>query len=136
VYLSYRDPNCAKTLDVYDATAAALEAESAHITPADTLQAVIGAVSDLDGPMNSQQKGYTSFVEYLTGETAADRQQWRDQVLNTNAADFKDFASRLKTLNEDGNASVVIFGSQAALEAANLALPANQKLTLSQAIGK
>lgn len=136
VFLSYRDPNCAKTLDIYDATGAALETEAGHITAEDTLQAVIGAVSDLDGPMNSEQKGYTSFVEYLTGETAADRQQWRDQVLNTNAADFKDFANKLKSLSDEGNASVVVFGSQAALEAANLALPEGQKLTLSQAIGK
>lgn len=134
VFLSYRDPNCAKTLDIYDATAAALETEAGHITPEDTLQAVIGAVSDLDGPMNSQQKGYTSFVEFLTGETAADRQNWRDAVLNTNAADFSDFASKLKSLND--NASVVVFGSQAALDAANLVLPEGQKLILSQAIGK
>lgn len=133
-FLSYRDPNCAKTLDIYDATASVLETEAGHITPEDTLQAIIGAVSDLDGPMNSQQKGYTSFVEYLTGETAADRQNWRDAVLNTNAADFSDFASKLKSMND--NASVVVFGSQAALEAANLALPEGQKLVLSQAIGK
>ena len=133
-FLSYRDPNCAKTLDIYDATASVLETEAGHITPEDTLQAIIGAVSDLDGPMNSQQKGYTSFVEYLTGETAADRQNWRDAVLNTNAADFSDFASKLKSMND--NASVVVFGSQAALDAANLALPEGQKLILSQAIGK
>jgi Zn-dependent M16 (insulinase) family peptidase len=136
VFLSYRDPNCAKTLDIYDNTASALETESAHITSEDTLQAVIGAVSDLDGPMNSQQKGYTSFVEYLTGETAADRQMWRDQILNTNSGDFKDFALKLKALKEGGSTSVVVFGSQAALDAANLALPEGQKLALSQAIGK
>mmetsp|Transcript_5115 Transcript_5115/g.5248 ORF Transcript_5115/g.5248 Transcript_5115/m.5248 type:complete len:87 (+) Transcript_5115:2860-3120(+) len=86
--------------------------------------------------MNSQQKGYTSFVEYLTGETAEDRQKNRDQVLNTNAGDFATFASKLKNLNAEGNPSVVVFGSQAALEAANLALPEGQKLKLSQAIGK
>lgn len=136
VFLSYRDPNCAKTLDIYDATAAALETEASHITAADTLQAVIGAVSDLDGPMNSQQKGYTSFVEYLTGETAADRQMWRDQVLNTNAGDFNEFANKLKAFKEEGKTSVVVFGSQAALDAANLVLPEGQKLNLSQAIGK
>lgn len=30
--MSYRDPNCAKTLDIYDNTAAALQEESSHIT--------------------------------------------------------------------------------------------------------
>lgn len=100
------------------------------------MQAIIGAVSDLDGPMNSQQKGYTSFVQHLTGETAADRQAQRDQVLSTSAKDFKDFAEKLKSLKEDDNASVVVFGSQSALDAANLVLPEGKKLILSQAIGK
>lgn len=32
------------------------------------------------------------------GETAADRQKWRNEVLNTSAEDFAEFAARMKTL--------------------------------------
>jgi hypothetical protein len=41
----------------------------------------------------------------------------RDEVLSTTVNDFKDFASRLNKIKEDGVS--VVFGSQAALEQAN-----------------
>jgi Zn-dependent M16 (insulinase) family peptidase len=80
----------------------------------------------------TDQKGYTSFVQHLTGESAADRQKWRDQVLGTNPADFKDFAEKLRKIKSDG--SVVVFGSQAALDAASAELGEN-KLIVEQAFG-
>lgn len=68
----------------------------------------------------------------LTGETAADRQRARDEIIGTKAADFKEFAARLGALKEKG--SVVVFGSQAALEQANESLPADAKLHVEPAI--
>jgi len=129
VYMSYRDPNLKKTLDIYDeAPAALLETE---ISDEDILQGVIGAIGDLDSPLSPDQKGYASLVQYLQGESAADRQKWRDQVLSSSSADFKDFANRLKAIKDKG--SVVVFGSQSALDAANEALPEADKLKIEQA---
>ena len=44
------------TLDAYDAAASALEAAAHEINDEDVLQAIIGTVADLDGPMTSDQK--------------------------------------------------------------------------------
>ena len=51
------------------------------------------------------------------GETAEDRQRWRDQILNTNKADLEAYATKLTDVIAKG--SVVVFGSQSALEQAN-----------------
>lgn len=64
-----------------------------------------------------QHVGFTSFVEYLNGEMPVDRQRYRDQVLSTSVNDLKDYAERLDKCIK--SASVVVFGSQAALEQAN-----------------
>ena len=115
VYMSYRDPNLKGTLDAYDAAPAALLQPA--VTDEDILQGVIGAVGDLDSPMAPDQKGYTSMVRYMVGETLAARQQWRDEILGTRKEDFADFAQRLQQVSSGG--SVAVIGSKAALEEAN-----------------
>ena len=63
VFLSYRDPNLSKTLDVYDSVSSYLQ--SAKITEEDILQTVIGCIGDLDTPMTADQKGFVSMVRHL-----------------------------------------------------------------------
>ncbi len=92
---------------------------------------MIGAVGDLDGPLSPDQKGYSSFVEYMIGESAESRQQWRDEVLGTTEGDFRAFAERLKGLATSG--ATVVFGSQAALEQANAVLDEANKLQVEPA---
>jgi len=130
VYMSYRDPNLKVTLDAYDkAPAAILDAE---ITGEDILQGVIGAIGDLDSPLSPDQKGYSSMMQYLAGESAADRQQWRNQVLGTTAHDFTDFAQRLDHVRAAG--SVAVVGSKSALEGANKEIKEeNAKLSITSA---
>lgn len=129
VFMSYRDPNLKGTLDIYDGAAEALS--GTHVTKEDILQGIIGAVGDLDSPLSPDQKGYSSMVQYLTGESSGDRQKWRDQVLNTSEKDFKDFASALKKVSESG--SVAVVGSQAAFDEANKALADKSKLNVDKA---
>lgn len=129
VFMSYRDPNLKGTLDIYDAAADALS--NTHVTKEDILQGVIGAVGELDSPLSPDQKGYASMVQFLTGETASERQQWRDEVLKTSDKDFKDFAAALKRVSESG--SVAVVGSQAAFDEANKGLPDNNKLNVDKA---
>ncbi|KAG5183571.1 Metalloenzyme, LuxS/M16 peptidase-like protein [Tribonema minus] len=114
-FLSYRDPNLAKTLDIYDGCADYLT--SLHL-PADELQmSVIGAVGDMDSPQSADQKGFMSLKRHLIGMSDEDRQRIRDEVLATSTDDFKAFGDRLKALNSSARSAVV--GSKAALEAAN-----------------
>lgn len=131
-FLSYRDPNLADTLLLYDRAAAVLAEEADKIDDEDILQAVIGAVGELDAPMGPDSKGFTSMVRYLTDETEASRQQWRDEVLGTSSTDFKTFAGKLGAIQDQG--SVVVFGSHSALETANEALPEARKLKITPAI--
>jgi len=63
--------------------------------------------------MTADQKGFASMSRYLTGETDADRQKWRDDVLQTSGEDFKKFASKLAAAED--SSSVVVFGSESAL---------------------
>ena len=129
VYMSYRDPNLQGTLDVYDRAPDALL--NAQITHDDILQGVIGAIGDLDSPLSPDQKGYSSMVQYLSGETAQDRQKWRDEVLSTSESDFKHFAKNLQKVTDSG--SVAVVGSQAALEDANANLAVDKKLKIDKA---
>ena len=116
-YLSYRDPNLGKTLDVYDAAADALmEAAEQLENDSDALAtAIIGTIGDMDGALSPDQKGNVAMTRWLVNESAEYRQKFRDEVLNTKASDFKAFAERLKNLQQP---SVAVISSQAAFEKA------------------
>lgn len=116
-FLSYRDPNLASTLDVYDAAAEELE-RSAEMLSKDEdalATAIIGTVGDMDGARSPDQKGWISLNRWLMRESPEMRQQFRDEVLGTTAEDFKSFAERLKVMAEP---SVAVVSSKAAFEAA------------------
>ena len=114
-FLSYRDPNLAGSIDVYDGAADALLASAADMEndPDALTSAIIGAISDMDGALSPDQKGTTQFKRWLTRESPEQRQKYRDEVLNTTPADFKAFAERLKALKDPSSAVV---SSKAAFE--------------------
>ena len=80
--------------------------------------AIIGAIGDMDGALSPDQKGSLQFKRWLARESPEQRQRYRDEVLNTKASDFKDFAERLKSLKEPSSAVV---SSKAAFESAKAA---------------
>jgi Zn-dependent M16 (insulinase) family peptidase len=116
-FLSYRDPNLDKTLDVYDAASEALlAAADAMETDGDALEtAIIGAIGDMDGALSPDQKGFTSFQRWLINESPEYRQRFRDEILNTKPSDFREFAMRLQKMK---NASVAVVSSKAKFEEA------------------
>lgn len=130
LYLSYRDPNCINTIETYDGAATALT--ETDLSSEDLLQAVIGTIGDLDGPMTADQKGFASLEQFLNGESAEDRQKWRTSILQTQAEDFREFAARLTELRSSGR--IVVFGAQQAIDAANAKLPADRKLKMESAL--
>ena len=83
-------------------------------------------MGDLDSPLSADQKGYASMVQYLTGESPADRQKWRDEVLGATEGDFKAFAKSLENVSRVG--SVAVVGSQAAIDEANKNLKNKMKV--------
>ncbi len=114
-YLSYRDPNLLGTIENYDRTAQFLH--DLDLSEDELLKSVIGAVGQLDSYQLPDAKGYTSLARYLIGESAARRQQMRDELLAATAADFHAFAQVLREVNAQGH--VVVMGSPEAIEGAN-----------------
>jgi len=113
-FLSYRDPNLANTLKVYDQTADLLR--KVELSNDELTKNIIGAIGDVDSYQLPDAKGYTSMVRHLIGETDESRQQMRDEILSTTAADFRAFGEVLAELNQQ--ARVVVMGSADALHAA------------------
>jgi Zn-dependent M16 (insulinase) family peptidase len=125
-FFSYRDPNLGDTLSIYDNAAEALTKEVEELDDERLVEAIIGMVGGMDAPQNADGKGYTSMIHYITGRTTEDRQRFRNEVLATSKEDFLEFAEKLKTVKDHGITAV--FGSQAAFDAANEALPEGKKL--------
>lgn len=113
-FVSYRDPNLLKTLDVFDQAAQHLH--DLDLSREELTKAIIGTIGDLDAPMLPDTKGYASMIRHLTGDSDDLRQKLRDEILNTNASHFKAFALFLDHIREKG--IVKILGSPLALEEA------------------
>ncbi len=114
-YLSYRDPNLLETLDNYDQTAQFLR--DLDLSQEELTKSIIGAIGNMDAYQLPDAKGYTSMTRYLTGDTDAARQQRRDEILSTTAADFRAFGEVLEPVKREG--LVVVLGSQEAIQAAD-----------------
>ena len=119
-FVSYRDPNLTKTIDVYEKAAesiAAFDADERTLT-----QYLIGAISDLDVPMNPAAVGLFSLSAYMTGLTQEMLQKEREELIGADAEDIRGLAEYIKAFMKDdflcvvGNAEKVkevqeIFGS-------------------------
>ncbi len=132
VYMSYRDPNLIGTLNTYDA--AAEHVLEADITSEDILQGIIGTIGDMDSPLTPDQKGYASFIQYLTKETAEERQNRRSEILSSSHQDFKTFAEKLRAIKDSG--IVVTVGSASALDQGNNELGDGKKMKIEPAFGE
>lgn len=98
-FVSYRDPNLAKTLEIYEKAAdtiANYEADERTMT-----QYVIGAISDMDVPMTPATRGLYGLTAYMTGVTGEFLQKERDQVLSATAEDLRGLSKYLKAFMED-----------------------------------
>ena len=129
-FLSYRDPNLSKTLDVYDAAADALMASADELerNPEALATAIIGAIGDMDGAKSPDQKGWTAFNRWIANESAEQRQKFRLEILSTTPADFRDFAERLRNMKEP---SIAVVSSKAAFE---VAAKEGKVLTLTEVV--
>ena len=86
-FVSYRDPNLEKTVEVYRQAAEYVknyDADERTVT-----QFIIGAVSELDVPMTPQTKGSYSLGGYLTKLPMERLQKERDELLATTADTLK-----------------------------------------------
>lgn len=111
-FCSYRDPNLEKTIEVYEEAADYVESFAGDERA--LTQFIIGAISDLDTPMNPSAKGAFSLSGYMTGLTQEDLQKERDELLATDQEMFRSLAKYIRAFMADGCLCVV--GSSEAIE--------------------
>lgn len=114
-FLSYRDPNLLKTLDVYNGTGdflRGLEMDDDTLT-----KAIIGTIGDVDSYQLPDAKGYSSLLRHLLGITDEERQRRRGEILSTSLKDFKEFADAIEAVKDKG--VVVAVASPDDVEAAH-----------------
>jgi presequence protease len=104
-FVSYRDPNLSRTLDVFDRTAEYLRGLS--MDEGELTKAVVGAIGDVDRYLLPDAKGYVSMLRYLTGDTDEQRQRMRDEILATSGEEFQEFAAHLQGFKDVGLVSVL-----------------------------
>ncbi len=104
-FVSYRDPNLEKTLEVYKMAAdyvAHFDADEREMT-----KYILGTFSSLDTPLNPDDKGFRSLNLYLQGITKGELQKERDEILSVNAEDIRSLAPYMKAIYEAGNVCVI-----------------------------
>ncbi|KAF2321231.1 hypothetical protein GH714_035923 [Hevea brasiliensis] len=114
-FLSYRDPNLLKTLDVYDGTGDFLR--ELEIDDDTLTKSIIGTIGDVDAYQLPDAKGYSSLLRYLLGITEEERQKRREEILSTSLKDFKEFADAIDAVKNKGVVVAVV--SLEDVEAAN-----------------
>ena len=112
-FVSYRDPNLLKTLDIFDGSAQFLQ--KTDLDESELTKCIIGAIGDLDAPMLPDAKGFTAMVRHLTHDTEEARQQMRDEILETGSRDFKAMGEVLSQFKDQGVAKIL--GPSPAMEA-------------------
>jgi hypothetical protein len=95
LFLSYRDPNLERTIEIYRRVSEYLK--STEVPKEEIQKAIIGTIGDTDAYQLPDAKGFNALINELTGYTQETRQSIRDQIL---AADIGAFR-RLGTLIEE-----------------------------------
>ncbi len=94
-FVSYRDPNLAKTNQVYEGAAEYIRNFS--ISRRDMLKYIIGTIGEMDTPLNPSAKGNRSFTAYMCDVTEADLQAERDEVLSATVNDIRNLAPLIES---------------------------------------
>lgn len=96
---SYRDPNLAGTLDVYNKAWEYLENFDAD--DRDMTKYIIGAIGNQDAPLDPAAKGMLMFRAWLMGVTTEILQKERDELLGTTQEVIRGLAPLMKAAFED-----------------------------------
>lgn len=99
-FVSYRDPNLERTIDVFEKAAdyiKNIELDERGIT-----QFIIGAMSEMDVPMTPKAKGRYSLAGYMTGISFEEVQKERDEVLSVDLKVLKSMSEYIRSfINQD-----------------------------------
>ena len=103
--VSYRDPNLAKTLTIYDELPEYLR--HFEVDERDMTKYIIGTFSSMDTPLYPEAKGARSMTAYLQGLTIEELQRERDEVRNATAQDIQGLAGMMESVLTDDTICVI-----------------------------
>jgi Zn-dependent M16 (insulinase) family peptidase len=93
VFLSYRDPNLERTLEIFSKAKDFLGKLS--ISREELTRSIIGTIGGVDAYLLPDARGFTSLVHFLTDYSYEDRQAMRKSILSASSADFGALAEAL-----------------------------------------
>ncbi len=112
VFGSYRDPNLAETLKVYDETVDYLNNfTTENVSQREMTKYIIGTMSSMDTPLTPQMKGERADAAYIRNISQQNLQQERDEILATNQQDIKKLAELVEAVMK-ANYLCVLGGEQ------------------------
>ena len=110
--MSYRDPNLAKTMDIYEKVVDYLE--NFDVDDRDRNKFIIGTISNIDRPMNPAAKGSRSMNLYMNHVTEEMIRTEREQILNADQKDIRGLSGVLRAmLNAE---QLCVIGSEEKIE--------------------
>ncbi|MBQ8262033.1 MAG: insulinase family protein [Lachnospiraceae bacterium] len=98
-FVSYRDPNLSKTVQVFENAADFVKNFAAQ--EEEMTKYIIGTISDMDVPLTPSGKGARSLSAYLSGITEAILQKERDEVLGADAKDIRELVKYVEAFMSD-----------------------------------
>lgn len=111
-FVSYRDPNLEKTIEVYEGVESYLE--NFKIDDRDMTKYIIGAISNLDTPLTPKEKGAKAYSMYLSKVNDSDLQKEREEVLSTNVEKIRAVAPIPKAIMDCNR--ICVIGSEESIE--------------------
>ncbi len=118
-FVSYRDPNTTRTLEVFRAAPEYLK--SVELSDAELKQAIVGAVGDLDAYMLPDAQGNAAMARILAGDDEPGRDRMRREIFASSLEDFRRFGDFLEKAMRD--AHVVALGTRESLAGLKDELP-------------
>lgn len=112
-FVSYRDPNLGKTIDIYEHIPDYLRSFTAD--ERDMTKYVIGTFGSLDTPMNPEAKGSRSMSAYLQELPFEQIQRERDEILHATPEVIRNLADLIASVLEDD--SLCVIGNENAIRA-------------------
>ncbi len=111
-FVSYRDPNLAETIDVFEKTPEYIRSFDAD--ERDMTKYIIGTISEMDTPLTPSQRGLRALGAYYMKVTDEDIQRERTQVIEATAEDIRALADPVEAALNQGVLCVV--GNEDAIE--------------------
>ena len=113
-FVSYRDPNLDQTLDIYKEVADFVE--HMELSERESLQYLIGTISQMDFPFTPVTEGKTGQIYHLMNIEKEDLQKTRDELFATTVDTLRSFAPMIRACIDQNH--YCVFSNAQAIEQA------------------